>query len=401
MAIASPRRPVRLGMVVQHPIHYRLPVYRALAGDPDIALEVLFAQEAWSSSGYDPEVDAVVDWGLPMLDGYAYEIFPNVSPRRDGTGFWKFVNPRLIRRVAAGPYDAVYVDGHNHFTHLVAIVTARLGGKRVIIRSDSYNLGERPMLRRILRQLIYRAVYRFAHVLLYVGEHNRRFFEDFGARPRQLVFAPFVVDNARFDAERARLRPRRETLKEEFGIAGGRRVVLFCAKLMEKKRPLMMIDAFLDADLGDDWILLMVGDGELREACEARVAARGGDGVILAGFLDQAEVGRAYAVADILVLPSEYQETWGLVVNEAMLFGCPIIVSDRVGCAPDLVEGKCGLVFPHDRPDRLVAALRRMAADDEFRILCGRAARSVIASWSVDEYMIGLRRALGLPARPA
>ena len=386
-------------MVIQHPIHYHLPVYRALDEDPDIDLKVLFAQKAWSSSGYEPGVGSVVDWGLSMFEGYAYEIFPNASPWRDGAGFWKFVNPGLIRRVLTGPYDAVYVNGHNYFTHLLAIFAARIGGKRVIFRADSYNLGERTVLVRILRQLIYRVIYKSAHVLLYIGEHNRRFFEDFGGRPRQLVFAPFIVDNARLDAARARLLPRREALKKEFGIAADQKVVLFCAKFMAKKRPMMLVDAFLEADLGDDWMLLMAGDGALRRACEARAAERGAGRIVFTGFLDQNAVSRAYAVADIFVLPSEYQETWGLVVNEAMNFGCPIIASDRVGCAPDLVDGKCGLVFPHDSPEGLVAALRRMAEDDGLRSRYGERARAVIAAWSVDEYMAGLRRALGLSSR--
>ena len=388
-------------MVVQHPIHYHLPLYRAIARDPDIELRVLFMQGAWSSSGYDPGVGAVVSWGLPMLEGYAYEVFPNASPRRDGVGFWKFVNPRLIRQVLTGPCDAVYVHGHNHFTHVAAVLAARLRGKRVVVRTISYNLGDRPLHVRLLRQVLYRALYTFAHVLLYIGTHNRRFFEAFGARPSQLVHAPHVVDNARFESRSEQLAPHRERLKAELGIPAGRKVVLFCAKFMAKKRPMMLVDAFLEAGLGDDWMLLMAGDGELRRACEARAAERGAGRIVFTGFLDQNAVSRAYAVADVFVLPSEYQETWGLVVNEAMNFGCPIIVSDRVGCAPDLVDGKCGLVFAHDRPEALVAALRRMAGDEELRLRCGERARAVIAAWSVDEFMAGLRRALGLPCKPA
>ena len=400
-AAPAPGRPIRLGLVAQHPIHYHLPLYRALDADPDVALQVLYAQKAWSSSGYDPEVSAVVDWGLPMFEGYHFEVFPNLSPRRDGAGFWKFVNPGLIRRVLTGPYEAIYVHGHNHLTHVATIVAARLSGKRVIVRTISHNLGDRPAHVRLIRQLVYRGLYRLAHVLLHTGEHNRRFFEDFGARPRQLVHAPHVVDNARFDVERARLAPRRGALKEAFGIGADRKVVLWCAKFLAKKQPLMLVDAFLDAALGDEWVLLMVGEGALREACEACAAERGAGKVVFAGFLDQNEVGRGYAVADVMVLPSAQQETWGLVVNEAMNFGCPIIVSDRVGCAPDLVAGKCGLVFPHDRPEALVAALRRMAGDDDFRVHCRTRARAVIAAWSIREYMAGMRRALGLPERPA
>ncbi len=401
MRVARQRRRIRLAIIAQHPIHYHLPLYRAIGCDPDIELHVLFMQEAWSSSGYDPEVGTVVDWGLPMLEGYAYEVFSNASPRRDGMGFWKFVNPGLIWRVLTGPYDAVYVHGHNHFTHVAAVVAARLGGKRVVVRTISYSLGKRPARVRLVRHVFYRTLYTFAHVLLYIGGHNRRFFEEFGARPKQLVHAPHVVDNARFESHYERLAPRRAQIKQEFGIPADRKVVLFCAKFIAKKQPLMLVDAFLEAELGDDWMLLMVGDGELRPACQARAVDGGSGKVVFPGFLDQNAVSQAYAVADIFVLPSESQETWGLVVNEAMNFGCPVIVSDRVGCAPDLVAGRCGLVFPHDRPDALVAALRRMAKDEDLRSRCTEQARAVIASWSVDEYTVGLRRALGLPRESA
>lgn len=398
--MSSPGRRVRLCIVVQYPIHNHLPLHRALASEPDIDLEVLFMQEAFTASGHEPEFGRTVDWGLALREGYRSRTFANVSPRRDGDGFWKYVNPGLIRRVATGPYDAVYVHGHHCFTHLAALVAARLAGRRTIVRTDTVNLDRRPPHVRLLRKVVYTATYRLAHVLLYVGAWNRRCFEAFGGRPEQLVHAPQVVDNARFGAERTRLAPRRASLKTAFGIAAHARVVLFCAKFIAKKQPLVMIDAFLDALLGDGWVLLMVGDGALRAACEARVAERGAAArVVFAGFLDQNAVARAYAVADVLVLPSRERETWGLVVNEAMNFGCAVIVSDAVGCAPDLVDGKCGLVFARDRPDALTGALRRMAGDDAFRGACADGARAVIARWSVPRYVAGVRRALKLPER--
>ena len=393
-------RRVRLCIVVQYPIHNHAPLYRALAADPDIDLSVFFMQSAWSATGYDPAVGSVVDWGVPLREGYDGEVFPNRSPWRDGGDrVWKYINPALVWRVFRESSDAVYVHGHNHFTHLAAILAARLAGKRLLVRTISYNLGRRPWLVRLLRAMLYRALYRLADRLLYIGQHNRRLFLDFGARAKQLEYAPHVVDNARFREEHRRLSPQRETIRRDFGIAPGHRVVLFCAKLIPKKQPLAMIDAFFDADLGN-WTLLMVGDGPLRTACEARAMARGGrKGVVFAGFLDQRAVCRAYAIADMMVLPSSHQETWGLVVNEAMNFGCPVIVSDRVGCAPDLLATGAGLVYPHDRPERLVEALRRLAGNDALRARLGERARQLIANWSVERYVAGVRRALDLPDR--
>ncbi len=391
----EPRESVRLCLVVQYPIHNHLPLHQALAHEADIKLEVLFMQE---NPGYEAEFSRKVDWGLNLREGYTSHTFSNASPWRNSEGFWKWVNPGLIRRVAKGSYDAVCVHGHNNFTHLAAIVAARLTGKRTIIRADTYNLGSRSLLKRLARRLVYTLTFRLAHTLLYVGELNRRCFEDFGGRPEQLVHAPQVVDNARFAGEWACYAPRCGSLKLAFGIAPRQKVCIFCGKFLAKKQPLVLLEAFLDANLGDQWVLLMVGDGPLRAPCEARAAERGATSrVVFAGFLDQKEIGRAFATADILVLPSKTKEPWGLVVNEAMNFRCAIIVSDIVGCAPDLVAGKCGLVFPHDSPDALVDALKRMAGDDELRSVFAERAQAVIAQWSVPAYVSGLRRGLGLP----
>ena len=212
------------------------------------------------------------------------------------------------------------------------------------------------------------------------------------------MHAPHVVDNARFAGERERLAGARAALMTGFGLDPAKKVVLYCSKFMAKKQPLMLVDAFLNAELGGDWVLLMVGEGELRAAAEARAHERGATTIHFAGFLDQSEVGRGYGVADILVLPSAYQETWGLVIYEAMNFGCPVIVSDQVSCGPNLVADKCGLIFPYRDRAALMAALRRLAGDDAFRAECRQGALDTIASWSVRDYMTGLRRALGPPA---
>ena len=122
--------------------------------------------------------------------------------------------------------------------------------------------------------------------------------------------------------------------------------------------------------------------------------------IVFAGWLDQSRIAEGYAIADMLVLPSAYQETWGLIVNEAMNFGCPVIVSDRVSCGRDLVAETCGLIFPHDDRTALVAALRTLAGDDGLRARFRAGAKSRIAGWNVAGYMAGLRRALRLPDQP-
>ena len=327
--------------------------------------------------------------------------FPNISPRRDGGGFWKFINPGLIWRVMTGRYDAVYIHGHNHFTHVACAIAAKLGGKRLIIRTISNNLGDRPNWVKLVRHLIYRPLYMLADVLLYIGQDNKDYFRNFGVSERKLVHAPHIVDNAFFAAEDKRLAGREAELKESFSIDRDQKVVLYSAKFMAKKQPLMLVEAFAEAGLGDGWTLMMVGEGEQREAAEALAAQHPEANIVFAGWLGQSRIGEGYAIADFLVLPSAWQETWGLIINEAMNFGCPVIVSDRVSCGRDLVADTCGLIFPFSDKSALVDALRRMAGDEGLRLSFRKGAREKISGWNVDAYIAGLHRALKIPDQDA
>ncbi len=390
------RKPVRLAVVAQHPIHYHLPLYRAMAADRDLDAEILFMQSDWSESGFDPLLGTVVDWGASMFEGYPYRICRNISPLRNGEGFWKFINPGLILRILAGPFDTVYIHGHNHFTHLMCLIAARLGGKKLVLRTIACNLGERPLIKDILRTGIYRLLYTLPHVLLHIGRRNREYYLDFGVAESRLVHAPHIVDNDYFTSAAERLSGDTAALKAEFGLNADDHVILSPTKIRAVKQPLRLMDAFRRANLTEDWVLLMVGEGPMRAEAEAFAARHRDVRIVFTGFLDQSRIPQAYAISDIIALPSQ-METWGLVVNEAFNFGCAAIVSDRVACAPDLVEGKGGLVVPWDDTDALADAIRELACDDALRHRFQAGARRTIATWNVDAYMVGLREALGLP----
>jgi glycosyltransferase involved in cell wall biosynthesis len=190
---------------------------------------------------------------------------------------------------------------------------------------------------------------------LYIGKANRRLYESFGVRPEQLSYAPYCVDNDRFAQQADLLTPERGDIRRQWGIPDNAFCVLFAAKFIDKKRPFDLIRAAADPrlkSLETPLHLLFVGSGELgadmRDSCDVVFDAepQGGGGceerrdlpkATFAGFLNQTEISKAYVAADCIVLPSDYRETWGLVVNEAMASGLPCIVSDSAGCGEDLV----------------------------------------------------------------
>jgi glycosyltransferase involved in cell wall biosynthesis len=181
-------------------------------------------------------------------------------------------------------------------------------------------------------------------------------------------------------------------------------VILFASKLQGRKRCGDLLEAYgrllRDQTPGSRApYLLIVGDGEERSRLEGEVQARGMDGVRFCGFRNQSELPRFFDLATVFVLPSQH-EPWGLIVNEVMNAGRAVVVSDDVGCQPDLItDGVEGYVFPVGDVDRLTEVLRRVLADPATAQTMGQAARKRIAEWDFEADVRGLRTALAAVTR--
>jgi len=210
---------------------------------------------------------------------------------------------------------------------------------------------------------------------------------------------PYAVDNAFFRTRSSDAASRRPELMEELGIEVGRRVILFASKLQSRKRCADLIEAYgrfvgSRGVEGEEPYLVIVGDGEERSRLEQQAEEKKLRGVRFCGFRNQSELPRFFDLADVFVLPSEH-EPWGLIVNEVMNAGCAVIVSDDVGCQPDLVtDGVEGCVFPVGDVDALTGALRRVLGAPEVALEMGERARRRIAGWDFEADVRGLRSAI-------
>jgi glycosyltransferase involved in cell wall biosynthesis len=230
-----------------------------------------------------------------------------------------------------------------------------------------------------------------------VGKRSEEYFRTYGAR--LIVRSPHFVDNEFFAARAETSRRANETLRARFGIPDTALLCLFAGKLQAKKRPLDVLRAARLARRDVDVRVVFVGDGELRAACEAE-AHRLAVPSYFAGFLNQSEIPRAYAGADVLVLPSDGRETWGLVVNEAMACGVPALVSRAAGCQPDLVvEGETGFSFDVGDVAALGGHLVALGRDRAERHRLARGAGRHVAHYSVDAAAAGVLEAVRLVAR--
>jgi glycosyltransferase involved in cell wall biosynthesis len=244
------------------------------------------------------------------------------------------------------------------------------------------------------KYLALRALFSRLAGFLYIGALNKTYYQHFGVPESRLFWCPYTVDNGFFRRYAEALAPQRHELRAGWGIHDERPVILFAGKLAAVKQPLLLLEAYRRLRQRRCCALLMVGDGPLRGELEAEIRRSAIQDVHITGFLNQTEIPKAYAAADLLVLPSR-GEPWGLVVNEAMNFSLPIVVSDRVGCGPDLVtSGVNGEVFEHSSAGALEAALERCVSHPEQLIEFGRASLQRIQHWGLPETARGITQAL-------
>jgi len=373
---------IKLAHLVSHPVHYFAPLYRELSSRPEVDLTVHFYSDAPLQAAHDAEFARAVAWDAPLLGGYAYRFADSAAttPARAASMRPQF---DVVRDVLRGRYDIVWAHGYAHATAWLAMLAAHARGARLLIRDEQTLLHPRPALRRLARSTALRPLFARSYGA-FIGEENRRFLVAHGMREERMFPSRYCVDNAYFQARAAELSPRRAEVRASFGVRGDAPVVLFAGKLIDKKQPLRAIEAFARVRAEHACSLLIAGEGPLRSACEALVSRLAVPGVRFAGFLNQGEMPRAYAAADVFVLPSKLHETWGLVVNEAMNFALPVIVSDKVGCAADLLRpGENGLLVSHKSTTQLAEAMAALVRDAAMRRAYGQRSREIVAGYTI------------------
>ncbi len=374
----------RLAIISTHPIQYYAPLFRKMTERGELSLHVFFEwQGAVEAPTHDPGFGQEVQWDIPLLDGYSYTFVENTA-RDPGTHhFFGLINPGLIPKIRAWEPDAILIFGWNFWSHLRVL---RHFHRRipVFFRGDSTLLDERPGLRKILRRLFLRWVYRYVDVAFYVGQNSKAYFRKHGLREKQLAWAPHAVENERFSDPDGAYQQQAREWRQELAIPGEAVTFVFAGKLESKKDPLLLLDAFRSLDNRGVHIVF-AGSGPLEQQLKKR--ASGNERVHFLGFQNQSRMPIVYRLGDVYVLPSRGPgETWGLAVNEAMACGRPVVVSDRVGCAPDLVEdGHNGFIFEAGKSDALRRVMHRLISAPEQLPEMGCRSRKIIQKWSIQK----------------
>jgi glycosyltransferase involved in cell wall biosynthesis len=393
---------VRLAYLVSHPIQYQAPLLRRIAQEPDIELTVFFGSD-FSVRGYkDPGFGVDVKWDVPLVEGYRHEFLPVL---RDGTKM-SFSCPlnygifsRLRGRKGEAPFDILWSHGYATANALHAILAAKSLGIPVLVRTDTW-LGNihRGTLKLFLKRMFFQFLKNMIDGVLSAGTLNAAYWRYYLGNDFPIFLMPYAVDNEYFQQKTLEARDRRAELLQELNLDADRPVILFASKLRRQKNGHDLLDAYKNLisgwNNGPHPYLLIVGDGEERAALEEQARVHGLEGIRFCGFRNQSELPRFFDICTVFVLPARY-EAWGLVVNEAMNAAKPVIISDNLGCQPDLVtNGVEGYAFPVGDVSALTEALRQILATPEAANMAGQRALEKIQTWSFEENVHSLRHAI-------
>lgn len=371
----------RIAVFASHPVQYKAPLYRTISNSDDIDITVFYGAKHGTTPtdlGFDEEQM----WKIPLLDGYDYEFLPNYSLVNKPDGFLSLINPHLISELG-NSYDALLIHtGYYRFSSLLSILASRIHDIPVLLHGTGHPHAV-PLHTALVKQIYVRTFLSGVDVVLADCTANKWYYEGFGFPTRDIYLMPTAVDNDRFRKARKELTDSDlEALRSELDIPVSHSVVLFVGKLVERKRPRDLLEAFARLPDNIEASLVFIGDGEEREELETYREKESLNNVVFAGFRDQQEIPTFYELGDLFVLPSSYDPS-PKVLNEAMNFELPLITTDGVGSALDLVKDN-GCFYPVGDIEALREALIEfLTTPTELKRMGGRS-YEIVEDWNYE-----------------
>lgn len=362
---------MRVALISEIPTPYRDPVLERISRLDNSQLNVFYCAATESGRG----------WTLAEKT-YPYEILPgisfNVSKSNPQT---VKINFGLWKKLSAGNFDAVIVASYTQPTMISAMTWCRFHKIPYILWSESHHLTPRPFWKEWLKKPLLRFAISGASAFLALGSNARDYLLSYGVEPSRIFLFPNAPDVDRLIQESSRYQSHKKELRVQLGLSTSL-LILYVGRLIGVKNLDTLIKAFPQVQQAIPGAgLVFAGDGPLRASLENTARALGLNNVYFTGFIQPQDTVKYYAAADVLVLPS-LSETWGATVLEGMACGLPVAVSDRVGCARDLVQEKqTGFVVPVNDVAQWANVLTRLGRDEALRVTMGNESQKLAQQW--------------------
>jgi 1,2-diacylglycerol 3-alpha-glucosyltransferase len=361
---------------------YRIPVFNALAQTQKVDLRVIFLAES------DP--------GLRQWRVYKEEIefeYEVLSARRWRLGRHNILmNRGIFAALNRAMPDLVLSGGYNYLASWQAAGWARVHRVPLLLWSESTALDQRRGHR--LVEFLKSRFLNLCSAFVVPGKSSLEYLQHLGIREQRIFTAPNAVDAARFGAAAGKVRGSEPEVRARHGLP--LRYFLYVGRLVRAKGIFDLLDAYaqLSYEMRVQFGLVFVGDGADRDELMQRASRIVSGAIQFAGFAHREELPDFYALAHALVFPT-YSDTWGMVVNEAMLSGLPVIATNVAGCVADLVrDGWNGFVVSPGDVSQLASAMTRLANDFTLRTEMGSKSRQRVEAYSPQAWAEGLINAL-------
>ena len=349
---------------------YRTPLFEELARNPTIDLIVYF------TSGSEQNRE----WNAELSDSFNSKILPGITLNIGQKTFYH-INPTIVTELLFGKFDVIISAGYSSFSNQIAFFIAKSLKIPFILWSGS-TVNEPSKLRSFSLPLI-KLIVKYADAYIAYGTNAKEYLVQLGAQ-KDKVFVSFnTVDTTFFGKQCVKCKSKKTILKNKFGI-NHENIILYVGQLIERKGVNYLLKAHEKLSDKYDVGLVLVGSGnqkqELMKLCEDNAI----DNVHFIDFVQKDALPQYYAIADVFVLPST-EEVWGLVINEAMACGLPVISTDKVGASIDLIkQGVNGYVIPASDVDRLFESLEMILSDSKLKSSMGKASEEIINDFTIS-----------------
>jgi glycosyltransferase involved in cell wall biosynthesis len=325
----------KIAIVTTHPIQYQSPLFKEISHFNKFKADVYFASKHGYQSKYiDKDFKKKFNWNINLLSGYKY-FFSTKNDQNIDSFFLSFKN--LNNTLFKIKYDAILLLGWNNILYIKAFFLAKLYKIPIILRVETNSLQKINYFKKIIKYFILNILFKYIDYFLYIGSLNKKFYLNLGVDKKKLYPALYSVDNNFF--------LKNEEINISINKKFKKKTILFVGKLIERKN----VEEFLNlAELFKNdhrFNFLVVGDGHQIKLCNEFIISNKLSNTKIVGFKNQQELKVIYQKSFLLIVPSKY-ETWGLVINEAMASGLPVICSRNCSSSRDLIiNGKTGYVY--------------------------------------------------------
>ncbi len=353
---------------------YRYPLFKKISLDPNVNLTVLFMSKSAKNRRWK-----IVENNL----GFKYRVLPKIEFNFQGKDLFTYlINYTYPFDFIKNMPDVVISAGWLDFSSQAAFFLCKVFRKKFIIWSESTE-NEKSWRRSVTLPLV-RTIVKYSDACIAVGTRSKEYLKLLGASESKIFVAYSTVNTSFFNQIGHVTKGEKEKLRKRIGLKTNN-VILYVGQFIKRKGVDYLVDAYQEVKKKfNDVSLLLVGYGSLKEDLEKRIDNQNINDVFFINHVEPKDMAKIYSLATLFILPS-LEETWGLVINEAMAVGLPIVTTDKVGSSVDLVKpGYNGFIVPSADSKALKDSIYKIIKDDTLIKKMSGESKKIIKNFSPE-----------------